>query len=1105
MSKRFNLFLIIKFFIINNINSEEPKHIFYKCGINENEMTPKVIENQIKIDNNSSLFKRRLDSDGFKAFNICLDLFNIEYEIEKYNLTEYHDLFIDSLKKAVHTLQSILRVKPLLYNYKLTNENLTYIKIEKWDTTKFGTEAYNKNISLYDLGIDLIIFGRFDTLNEGTLAGANAAYIQIDNGQPYVGIVVINKNVNYSRINSKEYFQSIILHEFTHILGFSSYYFINIFKNVFTKTDKFGINRTYINSTKVLEVAKKYFNCSDIQGIELENYGGEGTAGSHWEARILLGDYMNGVIYTEEQVISEFTLALLEDSEYYKANYFTGGLMRYGKNKGCSFLKEKCVNGTHEINPYFENEFYDSINSENLIDPSCSSGRQSRTYNAWWIHEDIPKNFQYFENETFGGWPPADYCPISINFGNEEQISYYSGHCSLKGKVGLYGTKIIYHSSNSELTNYPSKELLNKTGETFSDHSYCFLSSLIRNDTNEADYFSQTLRAICFEISCSKASLTVKINDDYIVCPRAGGKIEVEEYKGYFLCPDYNLMCSGTVLCNDMFDCVEKKSEIKEESYYYDYDIKTSQNIEKAEIENADNINNYELSENGICPINCKKCKENKKCVKCRDDYGLVGFVNEDKIECLALNVLNNGYYSNNHSIFYKCIENCETCKNGNKCDKCIENFYLLNNDTDKCVNIWEFPSIQIKSTNINSYINDKSQISYKYSIPISYSNIPENNLSILTTSIIKQSIINLAINSTYPILSSTYLKINNNTNSTNSNSWVIYHSLFILQGKIINNTLIVYAISDFPVPKNFSLIINIILYNSKRLRNLQSNEEKKEIKVYTTQDYKENSIIILFSLDKEFNEFLESRDDNNTIIRFEDLNVEDKENGKIYDITILNVDNDVVDFSNLSNDYKISQYKINSSYLCEKGCDFYFVSTTKINEDNKQIILNLTKSENDVEANCSLSKKNNNIIQCKSQKIIDEEFILKDSVYCDENGTITVVQENKQKYFKLTASPSEPINTIYTTQSTDIDVEENKPKTSKGKFAIGKTIGIIIAIILAVTGIIIAISLLIYYLVKKGYENKYYVDSNYKFVNKGNPYKSKIHIDHSNSNNKIY
>ena len=44
-----------------------------------------------------------------------------------------------------------------------------------------------------------------------------------------------------------------------------------------------------------------------------------------------------------EEVISEFTLALLEDLGFYKANYYTGGLMRYGKNKGCDFVKKNVL------------------------------------------------------------------------------------------------------------------------------------------------------------------------------------------------------------------------------------------------------------------------------------------------------------------------------------------------------------------------------------------------------------------------------------------------------------------------------------------------------------------------------------------------------------------------------------------------------------------------------------------------------------------------------------------------------------------------------------------------------------------------------------------
>jgi len=60
---------------------------------------------------------------------------------------------------------------------------------------------------------------------------------------------------------------------------------------------------------------------------------------------------------------------------------------------------------------------------------------------------------------------------------------------------------------------------------------------------------------------------------------------------------------------------------IKNVTYNYDYKIKTNQNIQNANIEYADNETNYELSENGKCPLYFNKCLENKKCIKCRDDF----------------------------------------------------------------------------------------------------------------------------------------------------------------------------------------------------------------------------------------------------------------------------------------------------------------------------------------------------------------------------------------------------------------------------------------------------------------------------------------------------
>jgi hypothetical protein len=299
-----------------------------------------------------------------------------------------------------------------------------------------------------------------EEMDESTIAAASPRYTQSSNHQPIFGVIYINNKINFTKINSQKYLESTLIHEMTHILGFLDSFFEKYYHNIISKRDKYGIKRQYINSPKVVEVARKYFNCSELDGVELENYGDEGTAGSHWEARILLGDYMNGVVYTEEEVISEITLALLEDTGFYKPYYYTGGLMRFGKNKGCEFVFDKCVNQTtHEINPKFENEFFDEIYSDYFQDASCSSGRLSRTYNLWWIFDNIPKEFRYRENRDSGGWGAADYCPVPSNDIVEENDAYYTGSCFGK-EIGEYGSQIAYYDSQKNIYFTQIKNLL---------------------------------------------------------------------------------------------------------------------------------------------------------------------------------------------------------------------------------------------------------------------------------------------------------------------------------------------------------------------------------------------------------------------------------------------------------------------------------------------------------------------------------------------------------------------------------------------------------------------------------------------------------------------
>jgi len=661
----------------------------YRCGEDKFEPIEVSVKDALPINPENPNYKRTLDNvdaDGFKEFKIHLDLENFDQEIETYHLEATKDLFAEGMKKAVNTLKTLLKVKPLQYNWSFTDEKIRNIKIYKWDKLYIGDDI---NKGMVELDIDLFIFARFadkHELGELTLATAGARFLEPDTGRPLIGVVNINREVDYSKENSLQYFEGIILHEFTHVLGFSNNHFTKYFHNVFTKTDDLGIERTYINSSKVVQVGRNYFNCQTLEGVALEDYGGEGTAGSHWEARILLGDYMNGIVFTSEQVISEFTLALLEDSGYYKANYYTGGLMQFGKNKGCEFINKKCIEDG-KLDPKFTNEFFYNIYGKfEYFDTSCSSDRQSRTYHIYFLHDSLPEIYQYYEDEPkYGGWESAEYCPVSTeDYNNEGENIYFVGHCSGIGS-GEYGSHIHYSDTNRNET-YKSNEIKGIIEESLSGNSFCVLSSLISTSKENSEHYSNTVRAVCYQMHCSERSLTIQINNDFIVCPRAGGKINALNYNGYLSCPDYNLICSGIVLCNDMFDCVEKRSLLRDD-IIYDYETKTTQDL-KVIKEESFSDDGYELSTNGKCPKDCSQCNELSQCIKCRNDYEFVEFTEDGstKRECISKDETNDGYFKDGaNSIYYKCIDNCKKCSNGSECITCKEGYFKLENNNNKC------------------------------------------------------------------------------------------------------------------------------------------------------------------------------------------------------------------------------------------------------------------------------------------------------------------------------------------------------------------------------------------------------------------------------------
>ena len=54
------------------------------------------------------------------------------------------------------------------------------------------------------------------------------------------------------------------------------------------------------------EVGRRHFGCSKLEGVQLEDQGGSGTAASHWEERLLIVNYhsiinlnINALFHTE--------------------------------------------------------------------------------------------------------------------------------------------------------------------------------------------------------------------------------------------------------------------------------------------------------------------------------------------------------------------------------------------------------------------------------------------------------------------------------------------------------------------------------------------------------------------------------------------------------------------------------------------------------------------------------------------------------------------------------------------------------------------------------------------------------------------------------------
>ena len=265
--------------------------------------------------------------------------------------------------------------------------------------------------------------------------------------------------LNSDNNTKTEIYTAVFLHEIIHILGFMEDIFKNFpnYNNIFVEKNiqRFqSVNKgqLIVKISEIVKLAQDYFGDKNIEGLELEKLNDiEDVGYSHWEGRLLLGDIMTSDLYFQDIVISDFTLVLLEKTGWYKIDKYTGGLMRFGKNKGKYFFEKDCLQeDTNNIKSLFNNEFCSQPYG------TCSSGRLSKGICNTTINYRITEGFvRNGISHSFNGERFIDFCPVSSSKIYDEKIII--SKCNLENKKYF---SLIFNKTNIDYNTLSNKDLM---------------------------------------------------------------------------------------------------------------------------------------------------------------------------------------------------------------------------------------------------------------------------------------------------------------------------------------------------------------------------------------------------------------------------------------------------------------------------------------------------------------------------------------------------------------------------------------------------------------------------------------------------------------------
>lgn len=211
----------------------------------------------------------------------------------------------------------------------------------------------------------------------------------------------------------------------------------------------------------VQRVVRNHFNCDRMKGARLENQPTSSDCfGSHWDEMLHYTEIMGAVFSQGVNILSPLTLAYLEDSGWYRANYESEyvHISQFGHNAGCDFVETNCIDSNGNVPEVFQEQFCNtpiSISSSGLIDTqsstqTCDPTHTQKSYCDYVdtneivaigaqgkILEPAPPKYQYIEDKPNMRpyvFTNADFCPVPhldpqscLEFGGRQPSSEQTG------------------------------------------------------------------------------------------------------------------------------------------------------------------------------------------------------------------------------------------------------------------------------------------------------------------------------------------------------------------------------------------------------------------------------------------------------------------------------------------------------------------------------------------------------------------------------------------------------------------------------------------------------------------------------------------------------